>query len=521
MKLWDATTGRGLRTLVGHTQAVRGVLFTSDGLRLLSWGDDGVLRVWGPSGSVLAQPHRGVILSAAWAVDEGAVLFSAEENCVHRWDLGDDDDEFFAGDPARRTNALALLPGGRQMLLGCNDGAVRSQDLSGRRIEAEVARHRQPGAGRGRLARERDRHLGRVRRRHPPVRRRGQRGGRGLVRTCQQGAVPRIRPRRGPIARGLRRQHRPALGRQVAASPAQVFGGHAGAVRGVAISRDGRFAATAADDGAVRLWSLGEEATSVVCRDLDNNPNGRAFEGLDVAPDASAALSQRSEQGPQKLWDVRAGALVRTIEQGVPLFATDGRLLRLFRPPPDAPRGGACSCRTAAASSRRPRQHRLPLGRRHRPTALAAGRSTPARSTASRSARTGGTALTGSWDQTARYWDLEAARGLYAPRAHGRSAVGRHLARRETGADGRRRHDRGACGTSKRGVELRTFAGHQGHVIAVAFAGDGRTLLSADAGGVLRAWDGPTGHELGVFPLDTGSLQAAAFTPGPTAFVSR
>ena len=72
----------------------------------------------------------------------------------------------------------------------------------------------------------------------------------------------------------------------------------------------------------------------------------------------------------------------------------------------------------------------------------------------------------------------------------------------------------------ERGVELRKFAGHQGHVIAVAFARDGRTLLSADAGGVLRAWDGPTGHELGVFPLDTGALQAAAFTPGATAFVS-
>ena len=164
----------------------------------------------------------------------------------------------------------------------------------------------------------------------------------------------------------------------------RIFGGHGGPVRGIAISRDGRFAATAADDGAVRLWSLGEEATSVVCRDLDNNPIGRAFEGLDVAPDASAALSQRSEQGPQKLWDVRAGALVRTIEQGVPLFATEGRLLRLFRPPPEARRGGACSCRTAAASLSEATTTPSPYGTPTPANGFGGWAATPARSTASR-----------------------------------------------------------------------------------------------------------------------------------------
>jgi sugar lactone lactonase YvrE/tRNA A-37 threonylcarbamoyl transferase component Bud32 len=47
VKLWDAATGRELRTFTGHTEAVTSVTFSPDGQRLASAsGGDGMLKVW-------------------------------------------------------------------------------------------------------------------------------------------------------------------------------------------------------------------------------------------------------------------------------------------------------------------------------------------------------------------------------------------------------------------------------------------------------------------------------------------
>jgi WD40 repeat protein len=50
MRVWDATTGRELRTLEGHVDFVNGAAWSPDGTRLASGSDDGTLRVWGIAG---------------------------------------------------------------------------------------------------------------------------------------------------------------------------------------------------------------------------------------------------------------------------------------------------------------------------------------------------------------------------------------------------------------------------------------------------------------------------------------
>jgi hypothetical protein len=46
------------------------------------------------------------------------------------------------------------------------------------------------------------------------------------------------------------------------------------------------------------------------------------------------------------------------------------------------------------------------------------------------------------------------------------------------------------------GQEIRAFAGHHGWVWSVAFAPDGRRLLSGSNDGTLRLWDAETGQQL-------------------------
>ena len=46
IKLWDATTGRELLTLTGHTGWVMGLAFSPDGQWLASTSLDGTVKIW-------------------------------------------------------------------------------------------------------------------------------------------------------------------------------------------------------------------------------------------------------------------------------------------------------------------------------------------------------------------------------------------------------------------------------------------------------------------------------------------
>jgi WD40 repeat protein len=62
------------------------------------------------------------------------------------------------------------------------------------------------------------------------------------------------------------------------------------------------------------------------------------------------------------------------------------------------------------------------------------------------------------------------------------------------------------------GRELRTLAGHTGHVYGVALSGDGRVVVSASSDNTLKVREVASGRELRTLAGHTGSVEGVALS---------
>jgi RNA polymerase sigma factor (sigma-70 family) len=101
--------------------------------------------------------------------------------------------------------------------------------------------------------------------------------------------------------------------------------GHTGFVRGLAFAPDSKSLASASDDKTVRIW---EVATGKELRRLEGNPKGAR--SVAFAPGGSL-LASAGQNGATRLWDVTTGTLLHEINSSagktVIAFSPDGKLL--------------------------------------------------------------------------------------------------------------------------------------------------------------------------------------------------
>ena len=86
MRLWDAATGRLLRTLEGHSDEVRALVYSPDGRTLASCG--GELKLWDPATGALRRTLKwGVPVNAAAFSPDGKTLATGSADHTARlWD---------------------------------------------------------------------------------------------------------------------------------------------------------------------------------------------------------------------------------------------------------------------------------------------------------------------------------------------------------------------------------------------------------------------------------------------------
>ena len=249
-RLYDAATGKLVKSLTGHTAAVPALAYVSDTVSATASGDR-LVKQWDTATGAATDltGHTSAVLAVASHPASGRVFSGGVDKSVRAWDA--------AGKPLwtwtanSPVTALSARPDGKRLAVGTSDGTltVLTTPATGEplRIGSVVAH----GAGVGAAAF------------HPDGVRLLTCGGDGLAKlwTAPDAAAPtllaRLEPSAGATTISLRQAIAYGLARgdtapAVAVAPAP---GAVSPLSAAAFSPDGKLFAVGGADAAVRLWS--------------------------------------------------------------------------------------------------------------------------------------------------------------------------------------------------------------------------------------------------------------------------
>jgi WD40 repeat protein len=273
--------------LTGHADAVVCLDVSRDGKLLVSGGNDSTARVWDLQTGRELRKLEGTV-GRVWGVallpDARHVLVARQTGTLDVHDVSTGKVVRSCPRQAKAIRCIALLPDGKRAVTANYDFLVRLLDVESMKELKQLAGHT---------------------------------GGLLSLAVSADGKLA--------LTGGGQKERTARLWDLASGKLVHVFGDHQERVLGVALSPDGRTAATTCWDQRLRLWDVASGKL------LSTHPAARKLFGVAFSPDGRT-LAVGDEAGHIALWDVSAGKAVRTLEghtQGVNVlrFTVDGRRL--------------------------------------------------------------------------------------------------------------------------------------------------------------------------------------------------
>ncbi len=137
VRIWDAMTGQAIHTLNGHTGVVFGVAFSRDGTRLASGSQDNTVKIWDTtSGQELRtlKGHRGLVHGLAFSQDGTRLASSATHRSIKIWDTANGQElrslEGHQGLATGLVYCVAFSPDGHSLASASFDQTVKLWDAT-------------------------------------------------------------------------------------------------------------------------------------------------------------------------------------------------------------------------------------------------------------------------------------------------------------------------------------------------------------------------------------------------------
>ncbi len=482
--LWDVATLQRQQVFAeGHDFLASAGRFFADGSRLATAAGDGTVRIWDVGSGAELKRLDGTGRTAAVATsDDGALVATGSNgNDAQIWDAEMGELRATLTGHEAEVTALSFAPGGKLLATGDDRGDCRLWHFD------EQSRQWVGGSwlrGHSRM----------------------------ITALAFTDGDARLITASGDNTCG---QWDVAVGKELT----QLVLKHPEWVSDLAVSRDGQFALTCCEDGKLRLWSL-NDAREV--RTLQTSGDASIFTSVDVSPDGALAVAACAAEGTVRVWSLATG------EELSPAGGAQvgGAAVVAIAPWLDLGRGTG---RVWAARFSPSSSHVLVIGGNDAQLLDVRSRETVTRFSphgivaSADISPDGSRVVTGSWDRTAKIWDVATGQVLV------------QLADPTTGPinsvrfspEGTRVLTACDDGTARLWsaetgeLEEPVLRGHEGAVRQAVFSPDGSRILTVSDDKTARIWDAQTGEEL--LPLTAQhewSVRSGAFSADGRRFIT-
>ena len=494
MKLWDIATGKLVRTFEADFSGTENaVVFSPDGRSVLSGNGDSTLKLWDVAKGRLVHVfvgHARAVMSVAFSPDGRSVLSGSADCTMKLWDATTGKLlRTFQGHSEWVTSA-AFSPDGRAVLSASEDGTLKLWDVA-------TGKHLRTFEGRS-VAFSPDGRSVLTHGSDATLKLWDVMTG-NLVRTFEGHSAGVTSVAFSPDGRSVLsgssdaklRLWEAATGRLV-----HTFEGHSAAVRAVAFSPDGQSILTGSTDHTLKLWNA---ATGNLVRIFEGH--SEAVTAVALSPDGRSVLSGSLDH-TLKLWEVATGRLLRS-------FTGHSDWVRKVAFSPDGRSVLSCS------SDRTLKLWDVATGR-----LLRSFEGHPYSVQSIAFSPDGRSVISASDDHTLRLWEAGTGRLVRILQGHANAVYSVAFS-----PDGRSVVSASFDRTLKlwdalTGRLMRTFDGHAQPVTTVAFSPDGRSILSGSMDHTLKLWDAATGKLLRTIRGHSDSVWSVAFSPDGRGVIS-